>query len=81
MLSRLSDDELESLFEGYGYKPHFVSGDDPMLMHKLMAKEMDKCVEEIKYIWHRARDLGKTNRVDDWPMIVLRTPKDRTKRS
>ena len=75
VLSRLSDDELESLFEGYGYKPHFVSGDDPMLMHKLMAKEMDKCVEEIKYIWHRARDLGKTNRVDDWPMIVLRTPK------
>lgn len=75
VLSRLSDDELESLFEGYGYKPHFVSGDDPMLMHRLMAKEMDKCIEEIKYIWHRARDLGKTNRVDDWPMIVLRTPK------
>ncbi len=75
VLSRLSDDELASLFEGYGYKPHFVSGDDPMTMHKLMAKEMDKCIEEIKYIQHRARELGKTNRVDDWPMIVLRTPK------
>lgn len=75
VLSRLSNDELESLFEGYGYKVHFVEGFEPEKMHKLMAKAMDECMEEIKYIQHRARDLGKDNRGDDWPMIILRTPK------
>ncbi len=75
VLSRLSNGELESLFKGYGYNVHFVEGSEPMAMHKLMAKEMDKCIEEIKSIWHNAREIGKTNRVTGWPMIVLRTPK------
>ncbi len=75
VLARLPKDELQSLFEGYGYKPYFVEGDNPMQMHKLMAKAMDECIEEIKRIQHLAREKGMKTRIADWPMIVLRTPK------
>lgn len=74
VLSRVSKKELIKLFEGYGYEPHFVEGDEPMKMHRLMAKEMDKCIEKIKHIWENARRKGKIQR-PKWPMIVLRTPK------
>ena len=74
VLSRISNKELVSLMDGYGYKAYFVEGDKPEKMHKLMAKAMDKCIESIQQIWHKARKLGNTNR-PKWPMIVLRTPK------
>jgi len=74
VLSRISKQELKSLMEGYGYKPYFVEGNKPEKMHILMAKAMDKCIESIKNIWHRARKMGSTTR-PKWPMIVLRTPK------
>ena len=74
VLSRVSKKELIKLFEGYGYEPHFVEGDEPMKMHRLMAKEMDKCIEKIKHIWENARRKGKIQH-PKWPMIVLRTPK------
>ncbi len=32
-------------FEGYGYKPHFVEGDDPDAMHQLMAATLDRVIE------------------------------------
>src|SRR5438132_12696195 len=47
VLGRLSYDELVSLFDGYGYKPHFVEGDEPEAMHQLMATTLDNIVEEI----------------------------------
>ena len=73
ILSRLPKKDLESLFNGYGYRVHFVEGHNPMQMHKLMAQEMDKCVEEIKAIQTQAKlNLPKTLM---YPMIVLRTPK------
>ncbi len=75
VLSRIDGDQLENLLKGYGYKPYFVEGDDPEKMHKLMAKAMDCCVKDIRRIWHYARDLHFSRPVDDWPMIVLRTPK------
>lgn len=74
VLSRISKEELTKLLEGYGYAPYFVEGDDPKGMHKLMAKAMDRCVENIKEIWNKARS-GKLSRRPIWPMIVLRTPK------
>lgn len=74
VLSRMSKEAVEHLFKGYGYNPHFVEGDDPMKMHKLMAKEMDKCIEEIKYIQTCAREKNCKDQFD-FPMIVLRTPK------
>ncbi len=73
VLSRISKNELTSLFVGYGYKPYFVEGNDPVKMHILMAKAMDACIEEIKKIQSDAKK-GITTRAA-WPMIVLRTPK------
>lgn len=74
VLARLSDEELVSLFVGYGYKPYFVEGSDPEIMHQLMAGTLDRVVHEIKEIQHNARENGSTER-PQWPMIILRSPK------
>lgn len=74
VLARISHDELEQLFRGYGYKPYFVEGRDPRTMHQLMAATLDAVVAEIKRIQRVARTKGFTGR-PRWPMIVLRSPK------
>ena len=74
LLSRISKEEIKSLFEGYGYTPHFVEGSDPLAMHRLMARTMEKCLSEIRSIQKKARESGRPER-GRWPMIVLRTPK------
>ena len=74
ILSRISREEIKSLFEGYGYTPHFVEGDDPLAMHRLMARTMEKCLSEIRAIQRKARESDRPER-GRWPMIVLRTPK------
>ncbi len=74
MLARISHDELEQLFRGYGYTPYFVEGDDPEVMHRLMADTLDQVIADIKRIQQDARSNGFTQR-PRWPMIVLRTPK------
>jgi len=74
ILGRLSDEELTQLFTGYGYKPYFVEGHEPELMHQLMAPTLDTVIEEIHAIQHEARGKGSP-RLPVWPMIVLRTPK------
>lgn len=38
ILSRISHEELEDFFKGCGWAPCFVEGDDPMTMHRQMAK-------------------------------------------
>ncbi len=74
ILSRISHEELECLFKGYGYTPYFVEGDDPQIMHQKMAATMETCILEIKKIQEEARSSGVAKR-PLWPMIVLRTPK------
>jgi xylulose-5-phosphate/fructose-6-phosphate phosphoketolase len=74
ILARIPKAELENLMIGYGYKPYFVEGDDPMLMHELMATTLDIVVNEIAAIQNDARTNGFTKRAI-WPMIVLNTPK------
>ncbi|MGI6295694.1 MAG: phosphoketolase [Armatimonadota bacterium] len=74
ILARISRDDLIRLFEGYGYKPHFVESSDPMEAHQLMAHTLDEVISEIKTIQHEARVGGETKR-PRWPMIILRTPK------
>lgn len=73
VLSRIPKTQLKALMEGYGYKPYFVEGDNPEKMHKLMAKTMDNCIEDIQKIKEEAKN-GKVSNIV-WPMIVLRTPK------
>jgi xylulose-5-phosphate/fructose-6-phosphate phosphoketolase len=74
LLARVSHEELENLFRGYGWAPHFVEGDDVELMHQEMARTLEDCVLEIRSIQEEARASGKPSR-QRWPMIVLRTPK------
>ena len=74
VLARISREELENLFKGYGYTPHFVEGDDPAKMHPLMAKTLDAVFRDIRRIKDEALKNGASKR-PRWPMIVLRTPK------
>jgi len=74
LLARIGHDELKNLFIGYGYKPYFVEGSDPMEMHQKMAATFDLITNEIKTIQHDARVNGNLRR-PLWPMIILRSPK------
>lgn len=74
VLARIPHDELEALFQGYGYQPYFVEGHDPELMHQTMAATLDVIIAEIKAIQKKARKQGMTER-PLWPMIILRSPK------
>jgi xylulose-5-phosphate/fructose-6-phosphate phosphoketolase len=73
-LARIPREELAELVRGYGYEPQFVEGDDPAVLHPIMAATLDKTVVEIRRIQQEARAARKPAR-PRWPMIVLRTPK------
>jgi len=72
-LARISHEELEQLFRGYGYTPYFVEGHEPEKMHQLMAATLDNIAAEIQRVRAAARKNGVQR--PRWPMIVLRTPK------
>ncbi|MCK4813786.1 MAG: phosphoketolase family protein [Candidatus Marinimicrobia bacterium] len=74
LLARITHEELDQLFRGYGWTPYFVEGDDPDTMHQAMAGVLEKAVLEIRKIQKDARDKNDTTR-PRWPMIVLRSPK------
>jgi xylulose-5-phosphate/fructose-6-phosphate phosphoketolase len=74
LLARITHQELEDLFKGYGYTPFFVEGSDAPTMHQAMAATMDHCVKTIRTLEHEARSSGTAIR-PRWPMIVLRSPK------
>jgi xylulose-5-phosphate/fructose-6-phosphate phosphoketolase len=74
ILARISHEELEALFKGYGYTPYFVEGDDTTEMHQKMAATLDEAIGKIRAIQSEARKSNKAER-PRWPMIVLRSPK------
>src|SRR5213076_3176292 len=55
VLARISHEELEQFFIGYGYTPYFVEGDEPERMHRFMAATLDAVVTEIQAIQDQAR--------------------------
>ena len=84
VLARITPEELDQLFRGYGYTPYLVEGHEPEKMHQLMADTLEKVITEIKQIQAGARvSLSPSRRKERsaevkrprWPMIVLRTPK------
>jgi len=78
ILARISEDELAELFRGYGYRPQFVTGDDPALVHQALAAALDAALAEIRGIQRaaRARPAAPEHPARPrWPVIVLRTPK------
>ena len=74
VMARITHEELEQLFLGYGWWPLFVEGSDPALMHEAMASALDSAIFQIRTIQHRARVDGELAR-PRWPMIVLSSPK------
>ncbi len=74
VLGRIPKEELEKLFQGYGYKPYFVEGEDPVIVHKQLAETLDQIIPEIRGIQAAARREGFKKR-PIWPMIIFRTPK------
>ncbi|CAH1074754.1 putative phosphoketolase [Candidatus Nitrotoga sp. 1052] len=74
IFARISREELASLFAGYGHKPYFVEGDEPEVMHLLMAATVDAVIAEIRDIQRKAHEGSLVDR-PLWPMIVLCSPK------
>jgi len=74
VLARITHEELEELFRGYGYTPYFVEGHEPDKMHQLMAATLESIMTDIQHTRADARQNGSKQR-PRWPMIVLRTPK------
>jgi xylulose-5-phosphate/fructose-6-phosphate phosphoketolase len=78
VLARISEEELFSLFRGYGYDPVMVSGgfdgEDPMVVHEAMAEALAWATDRIAELQADARSGAETVR-PAWPMIILRTPK------
>lgn len=74
LLSRISHEQLKSLFIGYGYNPYFIEGSDPEEVHQATAQTLEDVLAEIKKIQYDAR-VNKVKGYPTWPMIVLRTPK------
>ena len=71
---RMSDDELRSLFYGYGYEPHFVDAYTEKDVHARMMEVMDTAIEAIRFTQHCTRE-GTLHETPRFPMIILRTPK------
>ena len=74
VLARMNDEELTQFFTVYHWKPYFVEGHEPEVMHQLMAGTLDVIVEVIRSIQDKARNGGDAG-LPIWPMIVLRSPK------
>ncbi len=74
VLGRERDEEVKTLFTGYGYDVYLLEGDDPMQMHAAFAEMLDTCYARIRSYQEDARENGFKGR-PKWPMIILRTPK------
>jgi xylulose-5-phosphate/fructose-6-phosphate phosphoketolase len=74
ILARIEHEELQKFFEGLGWTPLFVEGDEPEAMHHLMAAAVEEAVDQIQAIQKYARETNNATR-PRWPMIVLRSPK------
>jgi xylulose-5-phosphate/fructose-6-phosphate phosphoketolase len=78
VLARIPEDELISLFEGYGYLPLLVEGgfdgEPAKPLHQRFARVLDEALDDVASIQSAARSKGTVGR-PRWPMIVLRTPK------
>jgi xylulose-5-phosphate/fructose-6-phosphate phosphoketolase len=77
VLDRMPREQLDAFLSSHGYDPRWVVGDDPAVMHRTMAAELDSALATIRLIQREARhpDAARTAVRPGWPVIVLRTPK------
>ena len=68
----MSDEELTKLFEGFGWHPLLVEGEDRLDVD--LAVALDPAYAEIKSVQEQARSGDRPER-PRWPMIVLRSLK------
>ncbi len=60
VLARIPREELDKLFEGYGYRPitvEITDPDDHEAAHQAMAAALDDALDDIRHIWAEARSL------------------------
>ena len=76
VLSRMSIEEITSLFKGYGWDVYFVEDKNNTIdeMQEKMATTMDEIVAKIKKIKEEYKDKENIT-YPKWPMIILRTKK------
>jgi xylulose-5-phosphate/fructose-6-phosphate phosphoketolase len=74
VLARIDRAELADFLRGCGHTPYFVEGDEPEVVHQLLAATLDQVLDDIQDIQRRARLEGSRER-PRWPAIVLVTPK------
>lgn len=76
ILARKSDGELANYFNGLGWEPFFIEGNDPEKLNPVMAEKMDQAIEKIKSIQKEARLKTATDvAMPKWPVLIVRTPK------
>lgn len=76
ILARKTDEELANYFNGLGWEPFFIEGNDPEKLNPVMAEKMDQAIEKIKSIQKEARLKTATDVVmPKWPVLIVRTPK------
>ena len=76
ILARKSDGELANYFNGLGWEPFFIEGNDPEKLNPVMAEKMDQAIEKIKSIQKEARLKTATDVVmPKWPVLIVRTSK------
>jgi xylulose-5-phosphate/fructose-6-phosphate phosphoketolase len=73
MFATMADDELSSLFAGYGYAPHLIDVSAVDNPDRAMAEVVDRAYHAIRAIQVEAR-AGRMPR-PRWPMLILRSPK------
>ncbi|WP_028977151.1 phosphoketolase [Sporolactobacillus terrae] len=74
LFSRTSDQDLQHYFEGLGWDPLFVSGNDPQEVHPKMASALDQAIEKIQAIQKQARENDDPT-MPHWPVVIFRSPK------
>jgi xylulose-5-phosphate/fructose-6-phosphate phosphoketolase len=67
----MTDQELTKLFEGFGWHPIIVDGED---LDGALANALDTAHSEIREIQTAAREGNRPER-PMWPMLVVRSPK------
>jgi xylulose-5-phosphate/fructose-6-phosphate phosphoketolase len=73
ILGRMSDEDLTSLFHGYGYEPHFVDAYTESDVHERMITVVDTAIGRIRDIQKKAREGDES--LARFPMIIFRSPK------
>lgn len=68
----MTNKELESLFQGYGYHP--IITENLGRIHQDLAQAMDEAYQLITNLQKQARS-GRMAERPRWPMIILKTPK------